>query len=107
MDAQLTSLYGEPDLRFFTTSLMNGKKYTRFMFPDGSWSLDRLLAVCDAHQVLIAYTIWDNVVQQIRIDLTQPYTEGVFYSYIALYYYPAVGDVQTMEKIVIEEYDPV
>lgn len=105
MEAQLTALYGEPDRRFFTTSLMNGLKYIRFMFPDGRWSLEHMQAVCDAHQQLKACTVWGNVMLEIRVDLTQPYTEGVFYSYIKLYYYPSVDDLSFVEKYDIQQYE--
>lgn len=105
METQLTDLYGEPDRRYFITSLMNGKKYIRFMFPDGRWSPETMQAVCDAHQLLKAYTIWDNVVLEIKMDLTQPYTEGIFYSYITLYYYPSVDDLSFVEKYDIQQYE--
>lgn len=107
MEAQLTALYGEPDLRLFTTGLMNGKKYIRFMFPDGRWSLKDMQTVCDTHQLLKAYTVWGNVTLQISIDLTQPYTEGIFYSYIKLYYYPTADEDPSMKKVTVEEYRPL
>lgn len=105
MEAQLTAQYGNPDHRYFTTSLMNGKKYIRFMFPEDCWTHDNLQSVCDTHRLLKAYTIWDNVMLEIKVDLTEPYSPGICYSTITLYYYPSVDDLSFVEKYTIEPYE--
>lgn len=105
MEAQLSNLYGVPDIRYFMSSRMNeNEKYIRYMFADEKWTLANMQHVCKTDLRLKAYSVWDNVVLEINIDLTETYNSGVFYSYIQLYYYSDVEYINFMKKTVTETY---
>lgn len=68
LDKQLTELYGEPDRRYFGAG--NGKyqlnKGEWFMFPDGQWSEERLMAVFDRDDhIFRAFSVWNNVILEL------------------------------------------
>ena len=42
---------------------------------------------------------------EIKVDLTEPYSPGICYSTITLYYYPSVDDLSFVEKYTIEPYE--
>ncbi len=100
MVEQMTGQYGQPDVQYFKSSRMNGKKYINYMFEDGKWDSALMQQVIDTDHRLIAYTVWGNVVLELDVDLGVTY-EGVCISNIILYYYPAdeTADFQSIIEV--------
>ncbi|MBE5793557.1 MAG: hypothetical protein E7323_02615 [Clostridiales bacterium] len=100
MVEQMTGQYGQPNVQYFKSSRMNGKKYIKYMFEDGKWDSALMQQVIDTDHRLIAYTVWGNVVLELDVDLGVTY-EGVCISNIILYYYPAdeTADFQSIIEV--------
>ena len=103
MVEQLTGQYGQPDVQYFKSSRMNGKKYIKYMFEDGKWDSALMQQVIDTDHRLIAYTVWGNVVLELDVDLGVTY-EGVCISNIILDYYPADETGRFLQNSSIEIY---
>lgn len=103
MVEQMTGQYGEPNVQYFKSSRMDGKKYIKYMFEDGKWDAGLMQQVIDADHRLIAYTVWGNVVLELDVDLGATY-EGVCISNINLDIYPVDETERFLQNSSIEIY---
>jgi hypothetical protein len=104
MENQLTTLYGEPDTRyFFIVGNQDGKTH-KVMFQSGVWDLEQMMNVCDKYQWFWAYTTWNNVILKVWVDWEKPNINGDYLSRIMLYYYPELDKTEGVFAIPIEQY---
>lgn len=89
MERSLTALYGEPDKRYFY--IEGNIPPTPLMFPSGTWDAEEMIAVQEAEGRLYAFSVWNNVLLELRA-FSQRLMYGGFMTGIHLYYYdkPAV-----------------
>ena len=74
MEKKLIQLYGEPDYRYFYTSTAG--KWTRWMFSDEQWDLNRLRMVFDRERYIRATSIWGNVTLEVWANGVDQRTRG-------------------------------
>ncbi len=88
VERQLTTLYGEPDSRFFYALNQQSGKSERVMFQSGMWESSQMISICEKDLWFQSFSIWDNVVLQTWVDWKKPNVDGKYLSRIMLYYYP-------------------
>jgi hypothetical protein len=92
MEKQLSTLYGEPDRRFFYREHKSvGDKGGIYMFPNGMWELEALLKACSTDTCFKAYSIWNNVVLMAWVD-GQEMIRDTYMSRVMLTYHPRLKD---------------
>jgi hypothetical protein len=103
VEGQLTTLYGEPDSRFFyATNEQNGKS-EKVMFQSGMWEIGQMMSICEKDLWFQSFSIWGNVVLQTWVDWKKPNATGEYLSRVMLYYYP---DMQTTSAMIASSITP-
>ena len=70
LDAQLSALYGEPDIRYFWAGKDKHRMtlYEAYMPDENDWTVEQLISVFENDRVLRARSVWNNVILEFWPD---------------------------------------